>query len=143
MKSHFVPKIPTQYCFKARPGALSLEKCLDKGVPAGPLLGQLKNGKDVTLPNGTIVHAVDVRAPDDPGPAFCILDIPSEDYLESLEANNTAFQPYQSAGKNLNDLAVLVIHFTPSHIMEHPTYKAFMERFPKSTNHLVLNETNK
>lgn len=136
-----LPKIPIR--FQARPGALSLEKCLDLGVPTGPFLGQLKNGHDVKLDNGTVVHAADVRAPDDPGPAFCILDIPTEDYLDSLEANQSAFEPHQTGGKCADDLAVLVIHFTPAHIMQHPTYRAFMDRFPESTNHLVLNETNK
>lgn len=55
---------------KARPGSLDLEKCVDKGVPPGPLLGQLKNGFDVVLPNGTTVMSKDVRGPDDPGPKF-------------------------------------------------------------------------
>lgn len=53
-----------------RPGALSLEKCVDRGVPTGPLLGQLKNGFDVTLENGTLVKADDVREASDPGPVF-------------------------------------------------------------------------
>ncbi|XP_042230611.1 ribonuclease Z, mitochondrial-like [Homarus americanus] len=51
-------------------GALRLEKCVKAGVPAGPLLGELKRGQDVTLPNGKVVRAVDVTAPDDPGPVF-------------------------------------------------------------------------
>lgn len=53
-----------------RPGILSLEKCVEKGVPPGPLLGQLKNGNDVTLENGTVVKADDVRGVSDPGPVF-------------------------------------------------------------------------
>uniref|UniRef100_A0A1B0CS85 ribonuclease Z n=1 Tax=Lutzomyia longipalpis TaxID=7200 RepID=A0A1B0CS85_LUTLO len=55
---------------KPRPGVLSLEKCVDRGVPPGPLLGQLKNGIDVTLPNGVLVKADEVRGPDDKGPLF-------------------------------------------------------------------------
>lgn len=53
-----------------RPGALILEKCVDFGVPAGPLLGKLKNGEDVTLQSGVVVRSEDVREPDDPGPVF-------------------------------------------------------------------------
>lgn len=53
-----------------RPGALLLEKCVDYGVPPGPLLGKLKGGEDVTLPSGVIVRASDVCEPDDPGPVF-------------------------------------------------------------------------
>lgn len=55
---------------KPRPGTLDLEKCVEYGVPPGPLLGQLKNGYDVALSNGTIVMSKDVRGPDDPGTRF-------------------------------------------------------------------------
>lgn len=40
------------------------------GVKAGPMLGQLKSGFDVVLPNGTLVLSSDVKTPDDPGPVF-------------------------------------------------------------------------
>jgi len=53
-----------------RPGTLSLEKCLEKGVKPGPLLGQLKAGVDITLPDGTIVLSKDVCSPATPGPTF-------------------------------------------------------------------------
>lgn len=56
--------------FKPRKGALSLEKCVDRGVTPGPILGKLKNGEDVILPNGETVYAVDVCEPDDPGPVL-------------------------------------------------------------------------
>lgn len=55
---------------KPKQGPLNLEKCVEKGVPPGPLLGQLKNGIDITLPNGNIVKASDVITPGDPGPVF-------------------------------------------------------------------------
>jgi ribonuclease Z len=55
---------------KPKPGMLCLEKCVDRGVPPGPLLGQLKNGLDVTLPDGTVVKSADVTLPDDQGPVF-------------------------------------------------------------------------
>ncbi|KAG0723761.1 Ribonuclease Z, mitochondrial [Chionoecetes opilio] len=51
-------------------GALRLEQCVKAGVPAGPLLGELKKGNDITLADGRIVRAADVTAPNDPGPVF-------------------------------------------------------------------------
>lgn len=39
-------------------------------MPAGPLLGQLKRGENVTLPNGNIVYAHEVCQADDPGAIF-------------------------------------------------------------------------
>lgn len=55
---------------KPKLGTLSLERCVDKGVPPGPLLGKLKNGEDIILANGETVLAADVRDPDDPGPVI-------------------------------------------------------------------------
>lgn len=128
---------------KARPGALSLEKCVDKGVPPGPLLGQLKNGNSIRLADGRQVHAHEVRGPDDPGPVFCVVDIPSVEYLAGLEDVRSLFEPHQAGAKCDDDRATMVIHFTSQHILEHPEYQRFMDRFSASTLHLVLNETNK
>jgi ribonuclease Z len=60
------------YICKLHPkqGTLLFEKCVELGVPPGPLLGKLKSGKDVTLHNGTLVRSIDVTSPDDPGPIF-------------------------------------------------------------------------
>lgn len=67
-----VGKIAMSYLCKLhpRPGALNLEACVERGVPPGPLLGRLKAGKDITLPDGRIVKSSDVTSPDDPGPVF-------------------------------------------------------------------------
>jgi hypothetical protein len=55
---------------KPRPGSLCLERCVERGVPPGPLLGKLKAGEDIVLSDGTLVKSADVRMPDDPGPIF-------------------------------------------------------------------------
>lgn len=64
----------TVMCYVCRPkkkeGTLLIEKCVEMGVPAGPMLGKLKSGYDVTLADGRIVKAQDVRSPDLPGPVF-------------------------------------------------------------------------
>ena len=41
--------------FKPKPGKLDIRKCKELGVPAGPLLGVLKNGENVVLDDGTTV----------------------------------------------------------------------------------------
>lgn len=122
---------------------MSLEKCVDRGVPPGPLLGQLKNGNDIKLADGTVVYAHEVRAPDDPGPAFCVIDIPSIEYLDSLQENQSYFEQYQDTASNESDKAALVIHFTPPHIIEMPEYRQFMSKFASNTQHLIVNESNK
>lgn len=46
---------------KAKLGAFSLEKSVAKNVPAGDLLIKIFNGEDVTLEDGTLVTAEEVR----------------------------------------------------------------------------------
>uniref|UniRef100_A0A182Q3L6 Zinc phosphodiesterase ELAC protein 2 n=1 Tax=Anopheles farauti TaxID=69004 RepID=A0A182Q3L6_9DIPT len=127
---------------KPRHGQLSLEKCVDYGVPAGPLLGQLKNGNDITLPDGRIVRSCDVRAPDDPGPVFMFLDIPEREYLQDFKAKADLFAKYQQEADNESDQAAFIVHFTPLEVMRSEEYRQFMDRFSVSTRHIALNEVN-
>lgn len=50
--------------FEKKEGTLLIDKCVEKGVPPGPLLGRLKAGEDVTLGDGRVVKAEEVRAGD-------------------------------------------------------------------------------
>ncbi|XP_050513162.1 ribonuclease Z, mitochondrial isoform X2 [Diabrotica virgifera virgifera] len=124
-----------------RPGALNLEKCVQMGIKPGPVFGKLKNGEDVTLPNGTVVRSADVCEPDDPGLVFIVLDCPTVDYLDSLE-NSQIITNHQKYNKDETQIASLIVHFTPKDVVENPRYKAWMEHFPASTTHLMLNEYN-
>ncbi|XP_053675250.1 ribonuclease Z, mitochondrial [Anopheles nili] len=127
---------------KPRLGQLSFEKCVDFGVPAGPLLGQLKNGNDITLPDGRVVRSSDVRAPDDPGPVFMFIDIPSKEYLADFQAKSDLFAKYQQDAVEESDRAVFVLHFTPLDVMRCNEYRQFKDRFSASTMHIALNEVN-
>ncbi|XP_022916728.1 ribonuclease Z, mitochondrial isoform X2 [Onthophagus taurus] len=124
-----------------RPGSLNLDKCAKYGVPPGPLLGKLKNGENVTLNSGVVVQPTDVCEPDDPGPIFIVIDCPSEEYLDSL-LENMKLKRHQKYAECTNDCAHLVVHFTPNSVVCHPKYQAWMEDFPPSTQHLILNEKN-
>lgn len=70
-------------------GKLNLERCVEKNVPPGPLLGKLKSGLDVTLPDGSIVKAEDVKDPDEPGAVF-IGKISSRDQFFQGERGNSS-----------------------------------------------------
>lgn len=121
---------------KPRPGALNLVKCVERGVPPGPLLGQLKNGFDVTLPNGTVVHSVDVSEPSETALSFVFLDIPTEEYLPALQAQVEVFRKLQQDTENE---VALVVHFTPAQMLENNCYRDFMGNFTPRTQHLYLN----
>lgn len=70
---HVVPCFGYRIEQKDLPGELLIEKALALGVPKGPLLGQLKSGKDITLNNGIIVRASEVVAPPQKGFTLAIL----------------------------------------------------------------------
>lgn len=124
-----------------RAGMLNLEKCVDAGVKPGPLLGRLKNGFDVTLPDGSVVKADDVRGVSCPGPVFIFIDIPSEEYFETL-LNNERLKAHQSGAIKEDDVALVVVHFSSEEIMNDSRYQEWMNRFSPSTKHLIVNERN-
>ena len=117
---------------------------MDKGLRPGPLLGQLKSGEDVTLPDGTIVYAKDVKTPDEPGSVFigkllisifghiCIvkifklkfltlillvLDVPDMEYLDSLLESKEFLLHQEKTASSQIDLPDVIIHFTPNSVL--------------------------
>lgn len=98
-------------------GMLMAEKCVEFGVTPGPLYGQLKAGKDVTLPNGKVVLASDVRTPDDPGPVFLVVECPNESFLENFVSEQKFRQLQARNGANELDSPRVVVHFTPIEVV--------------------------
>ncbi|XP_017111031.1 ribonuclease Z, mitochondrial [Drosophila elegans] len=122
---------------KPRAGALNLVKCVEQGVPPGPLLGQLKNGQDITLPCGKVVRSADVTEASETALSFGFLDVPSVDYLPSLLAHGKRLQ--KLGEEQLTEVA-LVMHFTPHLIASRQDYKDFLaENFSPGTQHIHLN----
>lgn len=70
---HVIPCFGFRIEQKPLQGELLIHKALEYGVPKGPLLGKLKNGKDVTLENGTVVYSKDVTSPPKKGFVLTIL----------------------------------------------------------------------
>ncbi|XP_016946830.1 ribonuclease Z, mitochondrial [Drosophila biarmipes] len=121
---------------KPRAGALNLVKCVEKGVPRGPLLGELKNGKDITLPDGTVVLSADVSESSETALSFVFLDVPSEEYLPGLLAHGKRLK--QLGEEKLTEVA-LVVHFTPHQMASRQDYKDFVEEnFTPATQHIHL-----
>lgn len=68
---------------KAIAGQLNIEKARELSVPNGPLLGQLKAGKDIALQDGTIVYSKDVTTA--PKPGFTLAILGDTKYCENAE----------------------------------------------------------
>jgi ribonuclease Z len=48
---------------KDRPGRFDVQKAAELGIPFGPVYGQLKQGKTITLPNGQTIDGKDLCGP--------------------------------------------------------------------------------
>lgn len=70
---HVIPCLGYRIEQKPLPGKLLIDKVKAAGVPNGPLLKQLKDGEDVTLENGQIVHSHDVTGEPQDGFTVAIL----------------------------------------------------------------------
>lgn len=66
-------------------------KLIEKKVPKGPLIGQLKAGKTVTLPNGETVTPDEVLSDQEPdfASALLLVDCEAEERINSLVINST------------------------------------------------------
>ncbi|GIY02889.1 zinc phosphodiesterase ELAC protein 2 [Caerostris extrusa] len=68
-----------------------------------------------------------------------VVECPSEKFLEPF-VSESQFQDYQAEATDPSKIASLVVHFTPSEILKSPLYQKWMQRFPSTTCHLILNE---
>lgn len=64
---HRVPTVGYVLEEYARPGKLDGARARALGVPSGPLMGELKASRDVTLPDGRVVRYADVISAPQPG----------------------------------------------------------------------------
>ncbi|XP_023135428.2 zinc phosphodiesterase ELAC protein 2 isoform X2 [Amphiprion ocellaris] len=102
----------------------------------GPLIAALKDGKSITY-EGKEIRPEQVCTPTDPGPVFMVVECPSEEFVDAV-CTNQQLRRYQT-GKT-EDVAALVVHMTPESVLKTDQYKKWMERFPSTTEHLILNE---
>lgn len=122
----------------AQPGDFSLEKCIDLGIESSELVVKLKNGQDITMPDGSIVKAVDVLSPSLSSAVFIFIDIPDETFLERLITSSVL----NDHGSNAEDVAKIVVHFTSDRLTSHPLYRKWQSQFPISTTHWFVNDRN-
>ena len=69
---HTVPCVAYIINEKPKPGSLLVDKLKQLGVPSGPIYSQLKSGRDVSLPDGRLIRALDVVGPPKKTRKICI-----------------------------------------------------------------------
>jgi ribonuclease Z len=98
---------------KEKEGKLDADKLKALGIPPGPLYGMLKQGKPVTLEDGTVVRSEDVVGPGVPGRIVAILGdtLRTDAALDlSLNADVLVHEATFDAGRA--DMAVQFHHST-------------------------------
>ncbi|KAL7826657.1 hypothetical protein AOLI_G00318660 [Acnodon oligacanthus] len=135
------PSLVVAYVCKLHPkkGNFLVLKAKELGLPVGtaaigPIIAALKNGKSVTY-EGKEIQPEEVCTPTDPGPVFLVIDCPSAQFIQPL-CTNDVLQRYQ----NGEDGATLVVHMTPESVLKTEEYQRWIERFPPSTEHMIMNE---
>ncbi|KAM9744965.1 zinc phosphodiesterase ELAC protein 2 [Menidia menidia] len=121
-------------------GNFLVAQARELGLPVGtaaigPLIAALKDGKSISY-EGKEIRPEQVCTPTDPGPVFIVVECPSEEFVEAV-CSNRQLRRHQSGAE---DAAVLVVHITPESVLRTERYQAWMEGFPASTEHLILNE---
>ncbi|XP_054616640.1 zinc phosphodiesterase ELAC protein 2 isoform X3 [Dunckerocampus dactyliophorus] len=122
-------------------GNFLVAEAKELGLPVGtaaigPLITALKSGKSITYGDKEI-RPEQVCTPTDPGPVFVVMECPSEDFVQPLW-DSQHMTRYQSGGTE--DPPALVVHMTPESVLKTDQYQKWMERFPPTTEHLILNE---
>lgn len=70
---HVIPCFGYRIEQKLLPGKLLIDRASEAGVPKGPLLRELKEGRNVTLADGTLVKSSEVTGPPQPGFTVAVL----------------------------------------------------------------------
>jgi len=117
--------------FLPRVGKLNAELCVDFGVPPGPLFGQLKAGKDITLPDGRIVRSIDVMGETSAVSSDIVLEVPELKYMTSLVNNTSEF-------KNAENLRH-IFHLSPPEVVADPRYQKWMKEIGTDVQHILMN----
>ncbi|XP_043511447.1 ribonuclease Z, mitochondrial [Frieseomelitta varia] len=138
-----IPKVICYICtVHSRSGKLLIDKCINFGVPPGPLLDKLKQGMDITKPDGSVVYSKDVVSPDIPETTFIVVECPTDEYLDPI-VNHPAFLKYQQTETEANENKVFCIfHCTSDQIFTNQRYQDWLRKFSSNTQHVIVNSEN-
>lgn len=123
------------------PGTLDIKKCIALGVPRGPALAQLKAGTDFVFPDGRIVKSSEVVSPEESGNVFMVVDCPEYDFIQPFLSNDL-IQRHSSIHSDPVMIPTHVFHFTPTDVLNDDWYQNWIQNFPETTSHVILNSDN-
>jgi len=140
-KAKLQTKLLAYYCQMPQiAGQLNVEKCREFKVPIGPLLGKLKGGEDVTLPDGRLVKSSEVCEPPKRGTTFIVIDCPDISHIEEVISNRHLCELRST--KDDDRQVDLVIHFGAEEVSNHPKYRDWIHSFPEACKHWMVKNSS-
>lgn len=112
----------------------NLSECVKRGIQPGSNMQKLWNGESVVVEDGSVVKPEDVIEYE-VWPNVIVVDCPTYGYIDNLLAKGEYEEFYK--GEKL-----MVVHFTPAHVMHDQRYISWMKRFSQETQHLIINGSN-
>ena len=119
-------------------GSLDVKKAISLGVPVGPALGELKNGKEYVTDTGNVVKPCQVVGPSKKGATFIILECPDLSFIDSVCTHK---QLQLSYFKDRKEKLEFVVHITPLNILETDKYCSWMASFGPDVHHVLLHSS--
>ncbi|CCD68706.1 Zinc phosphodiesterase ELAC protein 2 homolog [Caenorhabditis elegans] len=116
-------------------------KLMELKVPKGPLIGKLKSGEAVTLPDGRTIQPDQVFSSDKvegDKPLLLVTECTTEDHVKAL-IDSSSLQPFLNGEKQLD----YMVHISDDAVINTPTYRHLMEKLNNpSITHLLINGGN-
>ncbi|KAK6025187.1 metallo-beta-lactamase domain protein [Ostertagia ostertagi] len=124
---------------KTPPRRIDPLKLIAHKVPKGPLIGKLKNGDTVELPDGRKIRPTDVfsdEAPKEEKSRALVFECSGEAHIKALY-ENSVLQDFM-AGSSHIDYAV---HLSDQSVIQLPSYAKFVASLGEKCSHVVVNES--
>ena len=117
-------------------GKFNPERAKQLGLERGPIYKKLVAGESVTAPDGRVIHPSDVIGAVQAGPTFVVVECPNKDYISSVASHPKLQMEYFS---NLGQEVALIVHISPTEVLQDNGYCQWAAKFGDSTKHLILN----
>ncbi|XGW29697.1 hypothetical protein V3C99_009052 [Haemonchus contortus] len=122
---------------KTPPRRIDPLKLIAQKVPKGPLIGKLKNGDTVVLPDGREVRPSDVlsdEAPKEENPRTLVFECSGEAHIKAL-SENSVLQEYLCGSSHID----YVVHLSDQTVVQQPSYAKFVASLGEKCKHVVVN----
>ncbi|CAJ0574584.1 unnamed protein product, partial [Mesorhabditis spiculigera] len=122
---------------KGRPRKVDVKKLIELKIPKGPLIGKLKSGIAVTLPDGRTIQPGDILHEETSGDdreSLLVADC-ADVYCRDALFSNTLLQPYLTGSKHLS----YMLHLSQPDVLGTKEYGALVAKLGPSCEHIVVN----